>query len=109
MNGKRIIISSSDEIMEINKRLGETVLNRNSMDSLIAKIESKYKDRDFTRQVAKIAAIMWMDIIQLHPFLDGNKRTATEAVMLFLKNNGFILDTTTAGKVFISLKIMEKL
>lgn len=46
-----------------------------------------------------------MDIIQKHIFLDANKRTATEAAMMFLGKNSFMLETSTAGKVYISLKI----
>ncbi len=100
-----IIIPSVEEIIEINKKLGGSVINKSGLEFLIAKIESKYKDRDFRKQMAKISAIIWMHIIQQHSFVDGNKRTATETVHLFLKKNGFVLDTSTAGKVYISLKI----
>ncbi len=99
-----IIIPSIDEIAEINKQLGGSVINRSILEFLIAKIESKYKDKDFKKQIAKIAAVLWMSIIQQHPFIDGNKRTATETVHLFLRKNSFTLETSTAGKVYISLK-----
>ncbi len=100
-----IVIPSIEEIIEINKKLGGSVINKSSLEFLMAKIESKYKDKDFKKQIAKISAIIWMHIIQQHSFLDGNKRTATETVHLFLKKNGFMLETSTAGKVYISLKI----
>lgn len=100
-----IVIPSIDEIIEINKKLGGSVINKSSLEFLIAKIESKYRDKDFKKQIAKIAAITWMHIIQQHSFLDANKRTATETVHLFLKKNGFMLETSTAGKVYMSLKI----
>ncbi len=100
-----IIIPSIDEIAEINKQLGESMINRSSLEFLVSQIEAKYKDKDFKKQVAKISAILWMSIIQQHPFIDGNKRTATETVHLFLNKNSFILETTTAGRVYISLKI----
>lgn len=48
---------------------------------------------------------MWFEIIQGHPFVDGNKRTATEAMKLFLKKNGFRLNTTLGGLVYTSMKI----
>ncbi|MBU3957530.1 MAG: Fic family protein [Nanoarchaeota archaeon] len=94
-----------ETIIEINKKLGGGIINKGSLEFLTAKIESKYNDKDLKKQIAKIAAILWMDIIQKHPFLDGNKRTATEAAMLFLEKNSFVLETATAGKVYISLKI----
>lgn len=101
----KIIIPSVELIIEINKRLGGSVINRGLLEFLIAKIESKYRDEDYKKQIAKVAAILWMDIIQSHPFLDGNKRTATETVMFFLEKNNFVLETPIAGKVYISLKL----
>lgn len=102
----RIIILSVEDITEINRRLGiGTIINSGVLDFLISKIKSKYKDEEYKKQIAKISAILWIDLIQQHPFLDGNKRTATESVILFLKNNNFILETNIAGKVYISLKI----
>jgi len=101
----KIIIPSIDEIIEINKKVGGETISRGDLEFLITKIESKYADKDLKKQMAKIAAILWMDIIQKHPFIDGNKRTATEAVMLFLQKNNFALETPLAGKVYVSLSI----
>lgn len=101
----KIIIPSIDEIIEINKKVGGGTISRGNLEFLITKIESKYTDKDLKKQMAKIAAILWMDIIQKHPFMDGNKRTATEAVMLFLQKNNFVLETPLAGKVYVSLSI----
>ena len=100
-----IIIPSIDEIIDLNKQLGGDVINKGNLEFLISKIESKYHDKNFKRQIAKISAILWMHIIQLHPFMDGNKRTATEAMILFLEKNYFLLETSLAGKVYISLRI----
>ncbi len=101
----RIIIPSIESIVEINKQIGGSIINKRPLEFLISKIESKYRDEDLKKQIAKISAVLWMDVIQQHPFLDGNKRTATEAVMLFLEKNNFILETTLVGKVYISLKL----
>lgn len=101
----RFIIPGIDEIIELNKNIGGSVLNRGILEFLITKIESKSSDKNPEMQVAKIAAILWLDIIQLHPFLDGNKRTATEAVLLFLDKNKYSLETPVSGKVYISLKL----
>lgn len=75
------------------------------MDFIIAKIEAKVPKKDFKRQVAAIAAILWSEIIRGHPFVDGNKRTAVESVRLLLKANHLKLNTTLGGLVYISLKI----
>ena len=102
---KKIIVPSIEAIIEINKLLDGGVMNRGALEYLLTKIESKYEDEDYKRQVSKISAIFWMDIIRNHPFLDGNKRTATESVILFLGKNNFVLETTLAGKVYISLRL----
>jgi len=100
-----IIIPSSDDAIAINKRLGGSVLNRGAVDFLITKIESKISKKDYRRQIATISAILWYEIVRGHPFVDGNKRTATETMKLFLKQNNFKLNTPLSGLVYISLKI----
>ena len=100
-----IIIPSSDDAIEINKRLGGSVLNQGAVDFLIAKIESKISKNDCRRQISTISAILWYEIIRGHPFVDGNKRTATETMKLFLKQNNFKLNTPLSGLVYISLKV----
>ena len=100
-----IIIPSSDDAIEINKRLGGSVLNQGAVDFLITKIESKISKNDCRRQISTISAILWYEIIRGHPFVDGNKRTATETMKLFLKQNNFKLNTPLSGLVYISLKV----
>ena len=100
-----IIIPSSDDAIAINKRLGGSVLNRGAVDFLITKIESKIANKDYRRQIATISVILWYEIVRGRPFVDGNKRTATETMKLFLKQNNFKLNTPLSGLVYISLKI----
>jgi len=106
-------------IIAINRKLGGAILNPGSIDFLIAKIESKTPKKDYKRQIATISAIFWYykrqiatisaifwyEIIQSHSFIDGTKRTGTETMKLFLKQNNLKLDTPLGGLVYISLKI----
>ena len=80
-------------------------MNRGAVDFLITKIESKISKKDYRRQIATISAILWYELIRGHPFVDGNKRTATETMKLFLKQNNFKLNTPLGGLVYISLKV----
>lgn len=63
-----------DKIIEINKMLGGELLNLSNPDFLITKVQSKYKDKDFRKQIAKICSIIWMSIrmsiIYNHPFIE---------------------------------------
>jgi len=102
---EKIILIGTDEIIEINRLLGSHVLNLNNLEFFITQINSKYKDKDFARQIAKVGAIIWISLIQGHSFIDANKRTATETMQLFFEKNGYYLETSTAGLVYTSLKI----
>lgn len=102
---RKIILPGIDEITEINLKIGGKVLKSGSLKFLITKVENKLPRGDFKKELSIIASLYWYDIITIHPFLDGNKRTATETLQLFLYKNGFKLETTTGGLVYTSLKI----
>ncbi|HEX7288198.1 MAG TPA: type II toxin-antitoxin system death-on-curing family toxin [Candidatus Angelobacter sp.] len=44
------------------------------------------------RDVIEEAASLFESLVQNHPFLDGNKRTAFTASAVFLAVNGYLLD-----------------
>jgi death-on-curing family protein len=102
---RAVIIPSVEEMVEINKQLGGEVINRGNLEFVVSKMEARHRNEDFKKQIAKASATIWAHIIQLHPFSNGNKRTATEAMLLLLEKNNFALETSTAGKVYVSLKL----
>lgn len=71
-----------DEIIEINKRLGESgaLVNKGNLEFIIEKTKH-------ANGVVKKAAVVLYDIVTLHPFLDGNKRTAFHTMLYFLELN----------------------
>ena len=72
-----------EEIVEINRRLGEggIFINKGILEFTLNKVEIE-------KSITKKAAILLRDIIVLHPFLDGNKRTAFHTMLYFLELNG---------------------
>jgi death-on-curing protein len=72
-----------EEIIEINRRLGEggIVINKGNLEFILKKVEVE-------KSIIKKATILLRDIIRLHPFLDGNKRTAFHTMLYFLELNG---------------------
>lgn len=100
-----IIFLSRDEIIEINKSLGYSVLNKGSLDFLDSKLKSVRLTGDERKDVGKVASILWYEIIRTHPFCDGNKRTAAESTLYFAKINRFRLNMPPNGIIYLSLKI----
>ena len=79
---KKLEYPTVQEIIEINKRLGEggVVVNRGNLEFIIEKAKA-------AKTPIKKASIFLYDIIRLHPFLDGNKRTAFHTMLYFLELN----------------------
>ncbi len=101
----KLILPSIEEIIQLNKSFKGQVINKGILELILDKIKNKPKSKNLKKDLAYCASILWHDIITLHPFLDGNKRTATEVVKLFLKANGFALKMPYNRIVYISLKI----
>jgi death-on-curing protein len=55
--------------------------------------------------IAKKDAYLLYNVVVLHPFLNGNKRTAYELVKLFLQLNGFEIDSTPGEAYHLLLDI----
>ena len=105
---KKIIFPDIEEIIEINRSLDCRILDKGKLEFIFDKIKNKIEKKDIKKDLAHRAAILWYDIITQHPFLDGNKRTATEAVKLFLDLNGFKLNLPYNAIIYISLKIVNQ-
>jgi len=80
---KELKYPTTEEIVEINKRLGEggALINKSNLEFILKKAKTK-------KSIVQKAVIFLCDIIELHPFLDGNKRTAFHAMLYFLELNG---------------------
>ncbi|MGC9059307.1 MAG: type II toxin-antitoxin system death-on-curing family toxin [Candidatus Aenigmatarchaeota archaeon] len=79
---EKIIYPTLEEIVEINKRLGEggVLVNKSNLEFILEKAK-------IVKGVIRKATIFLYDIIKLHPFLDGNKRTAFHTMLYFLELN----------------------
>lgn len=77
--------------------------DRNLLESALARPEhlAAYGEPD----AAELAASYDYGIARNHPFLDGNKRTAFVAALLFLRLNGVSLKATDTEKVLTMLDV----
>jgi death-on-curing protein len=55
--------------------------------------------------IAELAAVYALGIVQNHPFVDGNKRTAFVALELFLRLNGWVFTVSDAEAVVMMLAL----
>lgn len=92
------------------RKLGETrfgVFDRNLIESALArpKHAAVYENADIVAQ----AATLLYGLIKNHPWEGGNKRTATFLTNLFLKRNGWRLETNVPEIIELVLAIESDL
>jgi death-on-curing protein len=88
------------------RKLGETrfgVFDRNLIESALArpKHAATYENADIIHQCATLL----YGLIKNHPWEGGNKRIATFLTNLFLKRNGWRLETSTSEIVELVLAV----
>ncbi len=88
------------------RTLGETrfgVDHRDLIESALARPQNAaiYANADLIRQ----AATLLFGLIKNHPWLGGNKRTATTLLRRFLEINGYQKNWTTADQVELVLAV----
>ena len=88
------------------RRLGETrygIDSRNLIESALArpKHSAVYEDADLIRQ----AATLLFGLIKNHPWMGGNKRTATTILRRFIELNGYQRNWTIAEQIEMVLAV----
>ncbi len=76
----------------IRKTGGESgYLNRSNLDYILDAVKDIGERLPRREALIKKAVFLLYNIIQMHPFLNGNKRTAFELTRIFLEANGYRL------------------
>ncbi len=65
--------------------------DRRLLESALARMSAGYSDQELYPSLLEKAAILLQGVIQNHPFVDGNKRTALLAATALLQRNGVII------------------
>jgi death-on-curing protein len=82
---------SADEIIRMNARvLGHEngLRDRDLLESAVGRPQASAFLQDAFPTLVEKAAALLHSLVMNHAFVDGNKRTATAAVILFLRDNG---------------------
>lgn len=65
------------------------------LQSAVRQIDQTFGGKDLYRTLFDKTAALFIGLVKNHPFLDGNKRTATVALGVLLEMNGYRLTATT--------------
>ena len=103
---------SVEEIMAIHRdqlqRYGGLpgIRDQNLLESAVAMPQLTFDNAFVHRDIAAMAAAYLFHIGKNHPFVDGNKRTATAAALVFLLINGFRLTVSDDNLSSIVLDVI---
>jgi len=106
----KIEFVSVNEILDIHDRIlnetgGESgLLNMSNMEFTVDFVENQSYSIEII-DIFLLSAIIVRDIIQGHPFVDGNKRTGMEVLDVFLRKNGHQLDVEFQVGVAFALNV----
>ena len=94
---KKIIFLTLAEVIEIHadqiERYGGSsgIRDINLLSSAVAMPYASFQDEFFHADLYEMAAAYAFHLSKNHPFIDGNKRTALAASLVFLEMNGISL------------------
>lgn len=87
---------STETLININKKFANAgIRSEAELDFIVYKVGR-------ARGVNKKSATLLMEIARRHPFVDGNKRTAFDAMIIFLEANGKKLEVGDTSKINVT-------
>ncbi len=93
LSEKELILPTTEEVVEINRVIMQEhkgvfgVRDRNLVESAIASVINK-KEYEGENDLFSLGFNLFSKLIQNHPFVDGNKRTAVVVFEYFMEING---------------------
>lgn len=89
------------------KRFGgsQGVRDLGLIESALARPKAGFGEFEAYPEIFTKTAVLMHSLLKNHPFVDGNKRTATIAAIIFLKRNGFKIKVTQKEFVKLALDI----
>ena len=75
------------------------------VESALARPRAGFGDYEAYANIFTKAAVLAHSLLKNHPFVDGNKRTALACCMLFLKRNGYMVQSSKHELLTFALSI----
>jgi len=86
---EQIILIHEDQLERYGGRSG--LRSPALLESAALRPRASFAKKDLYPSVFEKAAALMHSLVANHPFVDGNKRTATAAALIFLELNGYSL------------------
>ena len=105
LTAKQIMFIHSRLIKETGGSPG--IHDLSALLSAVGRPQSSFDEEDlYPTLFTKVAALI-DSLIRNHPFVDGNKRTGMAAASLFLRRNGYLMETSNAELVRVALGVAQ--
>jgi len=105
---------TTDEVFLIHERILDTfggargLRDRGLLDSAVNRSRATFDGKDLYPDTFAKAAALGQSLVLNQPFVDGNKRTAWEAMKRFLGENGVLLRSSAKDVVDLMLQIGDE-
>jgi death-on-curing protein len=96
---------SKSEVISIHRKIErdyhieDTIVQPNLLDSIIDIPKRTFFGQEMFPTIEDKAAALMKELIKLHPFLDGNKKTGFLAALMFLELNGYTIKRERTGEI----------
>lgn len=100
-----IVYPDEEDVIQLRegfKLTSRGYLSKGSFLYILDTVQDLYNEESFLEALAAKSAYLLCNIVTLHPFIDGNKRTAYGTADIFLRLNGYLINVVpNAGEEFI--------
>lgn len=103
---EQILVIHEDQIERYGGNTGIRELSL--LESAIFRPQSTFSGEDLYKNHFEKAAALMHSIIMNHAFVDGNKRTGTTSMLVYLGVNNLLLQVTTDELITIVLLIVKE-
>lgn len=100
-----VVESHAEQIATFGGGVG--IRDLNALESSLAQPQATFGGRYLHNDIFEMAAAYLFHLVKNHPFVDGNKRVALEAALLFLEINGYSIESTDDELVNLVLQTIQ--
>jgi death on curing protein len=103
------IVNIHDDVQaQFSTRIERGIQNKGLLKSIVKRPSQKHYNHEHFADIYSKCASLMEAIIQWHPFVDGNKRTALVAAQTYMNKNNYVLVTPYSSIRFTVLIAQKK-